>query len=214
LKYLSAAARLFACARISAKIRPLIERRGDMETQEAILTRRSVRRYKPDPVARELIVKLLEAVRWSPSWANTQCWEVVVVDDPEVKKNLQSALPPGNPSFQAIVEAPLVFAVCGKKGRAGFKKSGPMTMFGDWMMFDLGIATENLCLAARALGLGTVHVGLLDHKKAKGILGLPEDVELAELIPVGYPAEDPKGPPRKEFAQFVHSNKFGNPLKV
>jgi len=180
-----------------------------METQEAILQRRSVRKYKSGPVPKEALVKILEAVRWAPSWANTQCWEVVVVDDLEMKKRLQACLPSGNPSFQAVVDAPLVLALAGKKGRAGLKRGVPTTIFGDWMMFDLGIAGQNLCLAARALGLGTVHIGLLDHKKAKEVLGLPEDIELAELIPVGYPAEEPRAPGRKEFAQFVHANKFG-----
>jgi len=180
-----------------------------METQEAILQRRSVRKYKNDPVPKEFLLKILEAIRWAPSWANTQCWEVVVVDDPEQKKLLQACLPSGNPSFQAVVEAPLVLAMAGKKGRAGVKRGQQMTIFGDWFMFDLGIACQNLCLAAKALGLGTVHIGLLDHKKAKEVLGLPEDVELVELIPVGYPAEEPKAPGRKEFAQFVHANRFG-----
>jgi nitroreductase len=180
-----------------------------METQDAILQRKSVRKYKSDPVPKEALLKILEAIRWAPSWANTQCWEVVVVDDPEQKKLLQAALPPTNPSFAAIVEAPLVIAVCGKKGRAGFKKGGPTTIFGDWMMFDLGIATEHLCLSARSLGLGTVHVGLLDHTKAKAVLGLPEDVEVAELIPLGYPVDDFRGPGRRDLKDFLHFNNFG-----
>jgi nitroreductase len=184
-----------------------------MDTLEAIRERRSVRKYKSDPVPKESLMKILEAVRWSPSWANTQCWEVVVVDDPEVKKQLQASLPPGNPSFNAMLEAPLVLAVCGKKGRAGFKRSESMTIHGDWMMFDLGIASENLCLAAKALGLGTVHVGLLDHKKAKAALGLPDEVEVAELIPVGFPVDAPKAPGRREFSDFVHKNKFGSRLE-
>jgi len=180
-----------------------------MDTLEAIRERRSVRKYKMDPVPKEALIKILEAVRFAPSWANTQCWEMVVVDDPEVKKRLQTCLPAGNPAYQSVVDAPYVIAVCGKKGRSGYKKGEASTVYGDWMMFDLGIASENLCLAARALGLGTVHIGLIDHKKAKAVLGLPEEIEVAELIPIGYPVDAPKAPGRREFSDFVHWNRFG-----
>ena len=85
-----------------------------------------------------------------------------------------------------------------------------MSVYGDWMMFDLGIATQNLCLAAWSLGLATVHIGYIDHKKAKQVLGLPEDIEVVELIPLGYPDHEPKAPPRKALSDFVHWNRFGN----
>ncbi len=181
-----------------------------MDTIECIKTRRSVRKYKSNPVSKEDLNKVLEAVRWAPSWANTQCWELVVIDDPEVKKQLQETLPPGNPSYSAVVDASYVIAVCGKKGLSGYKKGEPMSVYGDWMMFDLGIATQNLCLTAWSLGLGTVHIGFFDHKKAKEVLGLPEDVEVVELIPLGYPDHEPKAPPRKSLSDFVHWNRFGN----
>jgi len=181
-----------------------------MDTLTCIRERRSVRKFKPDPVSKEDLKKVLEAVQWSPSWANTQCWELVVVDEPEVKKQLQDCLPAGNPARQAVVDAPYLIAMCGRKGRAGIKKGEPATVYGDWMMFDLGIACQNLCLSAKALGLGTVHIGLLDHKKAKAVVGLPEEVELFELIPVGYPLDEPKAPARKALSEFVHWNRFGN----
>ncbi len=181
-----------------------------METLECIKARKSMRKYKSDPVPLEVLKKVLEALQWAPSWANTQCWEILVVDDAELKVKLQACLPPFNPSFKAMLEAPLVIVVCGRKGRAGFKKGQAMTIHGDWMSFDCGIASEHLCLAARELGLGTVHVGLMDHKKAKETLGLPEDIEVFEFIPLGYPADEFKGPGRKALAEFVHWNSFGN----
>lgn len=180
-----------------------------MDTLECIRARRSVRKYKSEPVSREDLKKVLEALQWAPSWANTQCWEVVVVDDSETKSKLQACLPSGNPAYKAVVEAPYVIAICGRKGRSGFKKGSPMTVYGDWIAFDLGIASQNLCLAAKALGLGTVHIGLLDHQKAKEVLGLPEEIDLYELIPLGYPLEEPSGPARKPLSEFVHWNKFG-----
>jgi len=68
-----------------------------MDVMEAIKARRSVRKYKPDPVPEEQLQNVLEVLRWSPSWANTQCWEIVVVKDPMVKSELAGTLPKGNP---------------------------------------------------------------------------------------------------------------------
>ncbi len=179
-----------------------------METFECIRTRRSIRRYKSEPLPDDVLEKVLEAVRWAPSWANTQCWELVLVRDESVKKALQETLPQGNPSWDAIVSAPVVVAACARKGRAGVKNGEQMTLHGDWAMFDMGIACQNLCLAAHALGLGTVHVGLLDHRKAGEVLGLPEDVLAFELIPLGFPEQEPKAPPRRPIDEFVHYDKF------
>jgi len=173
-----------------------------------------VRKYKGDPVPEEILKKVLEALQWAPSWANSQCWEIIVVDESELKSKLQACLPGGNPAFKAVVEAPLVIVVCGRKGKSGFKRGEPTTVFGDWMAFDLGIASQNLCLAAKALGLGTVHIGLLDHKKAKETLSLPEEIEVFEFIPLGYPAEEPKGPGRKALLEFVHWNNFGEKKEI
>jgi len=75
-------------------------------------------------------------------------------------------------------------------------------------MFDLGIATQNLCLTAHNLNLGTVIVGLFDHDKAKDILKVPEGYEVVALVPLGYPAKEASAPPRKEIAELVHYNTF------
>ena len=184
-----------------------------MEALEAIRTRRSVRKYAPDPVPDELLRQVLEAARWAPSWANTQCWEVVVVRDLERKKALSEFLvPERNPAKNAVATAPVVLAVCGRKGVSGFYRGRPITEKGDWLMFDVALAVQNICLAAHALGLGTVIVGALDHAKASELLGLPEDMELVVLIPLGKPAHEPRAPPRKELSEFVHLERYGQKL--
>jgi len=181
-----------------------------MDTLECIFKRRSVRRYKPDPVKEEDLNKVLEAVRWAPSWANVQPWEVIVVKDEETKRKLQGALPEGNPARKAVLAAPLLLVMCGRKNLSGVYKNQFVTSLGDWVMFDIGIACQNLCLAAKALGLGTVHAGLLNHDAANKILELPADLTVLELIPLGYPDHEPSAPPRKELKQFVSYDKFGN----
>jgi len=175
---------------------------------EVIKARRSVRKYEEKDVPEEVLNSILEAVRWSPSWANTQCWEVVVIKDKTIKGNLKESIFPKNPATNAITQAPLLLAVCGKLKSSGFYNNIVTTKFGDWFMFDLGLFTQTLCLAARDLGLGTVVVGLFDHDKAKGIIKVPEGYELVALVPLGYPAKISSAPQRREIREFVHLNTF------
>ena len=155
-----------------------------------------------------MIDKLLEAVRWAPSWANTQCWEVVAVRDAALKQGLQEAILPKNPATKAITAAPVVLAVCGKCNVSGYYKDVVTTKFGDWQMFDLGIATQNICLAAHALGLATVIAGLFDHDKAKSVVKVPDGYELVAIIPMGFPAKTGSAPKRREIGQFTHYDTF------
>ena len=179
-----------------------------MDLMEAIKGRRSIRKYKPDPIPEDALQKIMDAVRWSPSWANTQCWEMIIVRDPNMKSALANTLTKTNPSLSSMTEAPLVIVLCGKKGVSGFKKGEATTVKGDWLMFDTGIAMQSLCLAAHALGLGTVVVGLFDHKKAEEILGLPQNVEVVAMTPLGYPAAQGVAPKRKQVSEFVFSERY------
>jgi len=179
-----------------------------MDLMESIKGRRSIRKYKPDPVSEEALQKVFEAVRWSPSWANTQCWELILVRDPNIKSELANTLTTTNPARASMTEAPLVIVLCGKKGVSGFKKGEATTVKGDWLMFDTGIAMQSLCLAAHALGLGTVVIGLFDHTKAEAILSLPQNVEVVAMTPLGYPAAPGGAPKRKVVSEFVFSERY------
>jgi nitroreductase len=176
---------------------------------DIVRDRRSVRKYEDRAVPEEALDTVLESVRWAPSWANTQCWEIVVVTDRRVKEKLQATLPPkGNPAVKAVVDAPILLAVCGRLQHSGYYKNQASTKFGDWFMFDLGIACQNICLTAKSLGLGTVVVGLFDHDKAGQVLGVPQGYELVVLIPLGYPAKISSAPKRREISEFMHTNSF------
>lgn len=170
--------------------------------------RRSIRRFQEKQFPEELLQRILDGVRWSPSWNNTQCWEVIVVKDPANKRRLKEILSPMNPASKAMIEAPVVLALCGKVRSSGYDQGEASTKLGDWLMFDLGLATQSLCLVAYSLGLGTVIVGALDHDKAKELLGVGEGYELVALIPVGYPAKDSAAPKRREVSEFTHYEKF------
>lgn len=179
-----------------------------MEILELMMARRSVRRFEPRDVEEELLQKVLQAIQWAPSWANTQCWEIIAVKDPSLKESLQETLAKGNPAAKAMVEAPVVLVVCGKLQSSGYYKGQVTTKFGDWFMFDLGLATQNLCLMAHALGLGTVIVGLFDHEKVKSLLGVPEGYEVVAMVPLGYPSAPSSAPKRREIAEFLHRERF------
>ena len=181
-----------------------------MDVHDCIQTRRSLRKYETETIDEQKLQRVLEAVRWAPSWVNFQPWEVVVVDDPQVKAALQDCVPEGNPGRKSIGVAPLVLAVCGRQGESGYYNDKPSTVYGDWVMFDLGIACQNLCLAAWAEGLGTLHLGLLDHDRAGQALGLPERVKCYELIPLGVPSKVTKAPKRKAIEEFTHKNRYGS----
>ena len=178
------------------------------DLKSIIKGRRSVRKYQDKEVPEELLQQILESVRWAPSWANTQCWEVIVVKNQAGKEKLRAALPEINPARSAVTQAPVVLALCGKLKVSGYFKDQVTTKFGDWFMFDLGIATQTLCLSAHDLGLATVIVGLFDHNKARDILGVPEGHEPVALIPLGYAAKDSAPPKRRATVEFTHSETF------
>lgn len=178
------------------------------EIMNIITSRRSIRKFEDIPVTQSELDTLLEAVRWAPSWANTQCWEIVVVRSEAAKQALQETFFEGNPGRAAVLAAPVVLVVCGRVKQAGYYKGAVTTKFGDWLLFDLGIATQNIALAAHAIGLGAVVLGLFDHDKARQILNVPEDCEVVAMLPIGRPAKTPPAPPRREQGDFVHYEKF------
>ena len=179
-----------------------------MDTIEAIKTRRSIRKYEDTPVTDEQLQTILEAVQWAPSWANCQCWEMVVVKDPAIKEKLSATLSPGNPSAEAVKSAPIVLVGCAKKGTSGFYKGQALTSKGDWLMYDMGLAMQNLCLAAQSIGLGTVLIGAFNIEDAEKVLGVPEDAAVVAMTPLGVPAAESRAPKRRAIEEFVHHDKY------
>ena len=176
---------------------------------KAIKERRSVRNFEDKPIPDDLLDTVLEAVQWTPSWANTQCWEVVVIKDPGIKADLQeAAFQKSNPAFKSIANAPVVIALCARLNESGYYKNVVTTKFGDWFLFDLGLAAQSIGLAAHAVGLGTVITGLFDHDKAAAVINLPGGHELVSLIPIGFPSKVPSAPKRKEISEFTRENTF------
>ncbi len=185
-----------------------------MDLFEAIRTRRSVRKYSDRKVEPEKLESVLEAVRLAPSWANYQCWRLVVVQDMGVKAKLgelsyvESFFAPkgykANPSRKALAEAPVVIVLCADPSQSGVL--GGQTYY----MTDAGIASQNLMLAACAQSLGTVFVGVFDEEGVKKLLNIPDAIRIVGLFPLGYPAEEKKdGPPRKPMAEICFNEQWG-----
>lgn len=187
-----------------------------MDLFEAIKTRRSVRSFTEQPVEEERLEMILEAVRMAPSWANMQCWRLVVVKDSSTKKKISELsyvesffAPKGyktNPAMKALAEAPVVIVACADPNKSG-------ELWGQsFYTVDMGIASQNLMLAAHALGLGSVYVGVYQEDELKNLLDIPPNIRVVGLFPVGYPKEVKKeGPPRKPVSEFVFYGKWGKP---
>ena len=170
--------------------------------------RRSIRRYQDREIEENKLNEVLDAARWAPSWANTQCCELIIVKDSQIKKQLSEILSRKNPATLAVEKAPLVIVVCGVSGKSGFYNDKALTKFEDWMLYDLGLATQNICMAAHQQGLGTVIVGAFDHDRSKEILNVPGGDEVVAILPLGYPDHEPKAPKRKSMDEFVHFDTF------
>jgi nitroreductase len=169
-----------------------------MDAMNAILSRRSIRKYASKPVDRRLVKELLRAAMSAPSAGNQQPWHFVVLDDRE----LLAKVPSCHPYADMVPGAPLSILVCGDLEREVHK--------GFWVQ-DCSAATENLLLAAVALGLGAVWLGVHPRQdRVEGLrklLGIPDSVVPFALVPVGWPGER-KPPSRRYRENRVHANRW------
>jgi len=180
-----------------------------MELQEAILKRKSVRKFTEDVVTDEELRQIFETVRWSPSWANTQVWEFIVVRDKALIEKVTGTYAEKNPAIKCSLAASALIVACAKTGISGCYDGKETTAIKNWYMFDLGLAVQTLCLKAHELGLGTVVVGLMDHEACEKILAVPEGRKVVAVIPIGRPAVPPReGPARRPVSEIVYLNTF------
>jgi nitroreductase len=164
-------------------------------------SRRSIRRYRPDPVPDEMVEQLLEAGRWAPSASNRQPWEFIVVRDEAIRRQIAQHAAFYFIRWAQVTEAPLLIVLCGDRRNRFYRR---------FLHEDIGLAGGQIMLQAKALGLGTCWIGALDRKAIAGILKLPDHLEIVGLLTVGFPAEDPPLPPRKPLAEIAHYDVYGN----
>lgn len=152
---------------------------------DAISARTSIRAYQDRPVGADTVELLLRAAMSAPSARNRQPWAFIVVDDKVLLRQLADSLP----YAQSAAAAPMAVVVCGV-----LTESQGATNAGWWVQ-DAAAASENLLLAAHAVGLGAVWTGVYSYedrvRAVRNVLGLPRHVVPLNVIPIGYPAENP-----------------------
>lgn len=171
-----------------------------MDVMEAIKTRRSIRRYKPAPVPEDLLKTVLNAARLAPSANNSQPWRIIVVSDEDTKLRLVA----GANGQKFLAQAPLVLVACGLPDEAFQTAGGYMSSH----VIDVSIALDHLTLAAHSVGLGTCWVAWFKEEKVREVLGVPEDVRVVAMTPLGYPDEAPERPPRRNLEELVLHEKY------
>jgi len=168
-----------------------------MDAMEAIFTRRSIRKYTKDPVPESLVNELLKAAMAAPSARNEQPWHFVVVSDHKILDEI----PKFHPFSKMLPDAALAILICGD--------TAPLS--DTYWIQDCSAAIENTLIAARALGLGAVWLGIYPletrYKQVQKLLNIPEKVIPLGLISIGYPAEE-KPPANRFNASRVHYNKW------
>lgn len=165
---------------------------------EAVKERRSVRRFRGDPIPQATIGQLLEAAILAPTAGNCQPWRFIVVHNAEVKSRLAAAAY----GQDFVAEAPVVIVVCAEFMRSAQRYGNRGLSL--YSLQDTAAATQNILLAATGCGLGTCWVGAFDEGQVARVLELPTDVlRPVAMIPVGYPAVKPRRPPRRPLEEIV-----------
>jgi nitroreductase len=168
----------------------------EVETWDAIRSRRNVRSYSERTIAPEHLDRIVEAARRAPSAGNQQAWDFVVCTDPEQLAQLASV---GPAAGHVAGSAAAIALVAPTSDDAQTR---------DLIQFDLGQATMSVMLAAADLGIGSAHAGVGDQQLARRLLGVPEDRFCALLITLGIPADRPltpiQRPDRRPFDDVVH----------
>jgi len=167
-----------------------------MEVEEAIMKRRSIRRYISRPVEPEKIAKIIDVARFAPSAGNIQNWKVILVSDDKKKKELAKAAL----DQHWMLEAPLYMVICNeyKKVSALYGKLGKM-----FSIQDCAVFATNVMLMATSMGLSTCWVGAFDNEAVKRILGIPEDVDPEIILTIGYAGEEKLDEHKRKEASFI-----------
>ena len=168
-----------------------------MEFFDVVRSRRSVRQYAPDPVARDVLEKIVAAGIEAPSGCNMQLRQYVLVDDPAVMDRLR-------PVSQAIDRAPAAIVLL---------VSPTGTPYGEFWIQDASAAMENMLLATVALGYASCWIeGALrrSEEMLRELLAVPPELRVWAMMPVGKPAAVPARPKKSEPSEVVHYNRFGS----
>ena len=170
-----------------------------MDTLQTILQRRSVRKYRPDPIPDEHLQQILEAGRQAPSAGNRQPWHLVVVGDTSQKQRVAQAC---NGQMWMAEAAYILVAV------------GLPQVSEKWYRVDVAIALENVVLAARSLGYGTCWIGAFDPGRVREVCQIPAEAEVIACTPLGVPEAWPAARERKSWDELFSAERYGRALEL
>jgi len=165
-----------------------------MNCVEKILTRRSIRKFKNEPVSEEVMNNILEAGRRSPSATNKQPWHFVIARDQKAKEACSFG---GFNRFTSDAS----FVVVGL-----YKQSE--VMIEKLSLMDVTIALQNMVVAAWVQGVGSCWMGAFDERKLKDTLNLPVDSRIVGAVAFGIPDENPSQPAKKPLNEIIHFDKW------
>ena len=195
------------------------------EFLELVKTRRSIRRLKADPIPDEYVEKILETVRWAPSGANTQPWELVVLRDLEIKNKFLDVVS-ARIDVESLRNAPVLIVVCGDTRTRVLYPSGrnlsliPKIMLGeDHAELKENVLTSSLSnaflyilLAATSLGLGTRYITSTANPdvqiEIKQLLKIPPYLVIYDTVALGYPESEPRPKTLRPLEDIVHYERF------
>jgi nitroreductase len=194
------------------------------EFLELVKRRRSVRKLKSDPIPDGYIEKVLETVRWAPSGANTQPWELIVIKDPEIKNKFLDIIS-GRIDVESIRQVPVLIVVCGDTRTRVLYPSGrnlsliPRIEVEDHYELKENVLTSSLSnaflyilLAATSLGLGTRYITPTAHpdmqRKIKQLLKIPSYIVIYDTVALGYPESQPHPKKPTTLENIIHHERF------
>jgi nitroreductase len=175
---------------------------------ETITSRQSDRRYSDKPVEKEKLGRILEAGRMSPSACNAQPWKFIVVTDPGLLKNVAQAASAKLLNMNRFVDQAQVILVIVREKPNVVSKVGGTIKNKDYSLIDIGIASENICLQAKAEGLGSCMIGWFDENGVRKILGIPRDKRVELIITLGYSLSEYRTKNRKPLEEVISYEKY------
>lgn len=175
---------------------------------ELIISRQSDRKYSDKPVEKEKLDRIIEAGRMAPSACNAQPWKFIVVTEPNLIGKIAEAASArliGMNTF--VAKAPVLLVVVREKPNMSSKVGGTIKNK-DYSLIDIGIASENICLQARAEGIGSCMIGWFDERMLRKLLAIPRSKRVELIITLGYSLSELREKKRKPADVTISYNKY------
>jgi nitroreductase len=175
---------------------------------DLIMSRQSDRKYSDKPIEKEKLERIIEAARMAPSANNEQAWKFIVVTKPELLLKISEAASSKLFKMNSFVNQAPVQIILVREKPDFSSKIGSVIKNKDYTLIDIGIASENICLQARAEGLGSCMIGWFDEGMLRKLLGIPRSKRVELIITLGYSLSDQREKRRKPAEETVSYNKY------